>query len=237
MTPSTLCTGRAPLFEALPPAYDVATETIRAGGRSFSMLVVRDTNRLLDAIDPAAFARDERLPYWAEVWTSAVALAEWCLGRHWPPGTQVLELGCGLGLAGLAAAAAGADVTMTDYEEDALRFARSNAERNLPGSVLRSRLRFQVMDWRAPSLDRHYNVILGADIVYERRIFSPLLGLMELALAPGGSAVLTDPDRSAGKAFLLQAERVGFLAIATPCTVQRDGRSARVVRMELRKET
>jgi len=40
------------------------------------------------------------------------------------------------------------------------------------------------MDWRAPSLDRHYNVILGADIVYERRMFSPLLGLMELALAP-----------------------------------------------------
>ncbi len=172
------------LAEELARRYDLLAHTVPVGAQTFSLLTVRDTNRLVDAIDPEAFAADERLPYWGELWTSAIALAEWCLRTPWEPGASVLELGCGLGLVGIAAAGAGAHVTMTDYEEDALRFARCNAARNLPAEVVRERLCFTLLDWRTPPLGKTYDVILGADIVYERRFFLPLLSLFDRLLAP-----------------------------------------------------
>ena len=47
----------------------------------------------------------DRLPYWAVLWESARGLARWLIDRGGWPGLPVLELGCGLGLPGLAAAA------------------------------------------------------------------------------------------------------------------------------------
>lgn len=183
------------LREDLARRYDLVSHSITVAAKTFSLLAVRDTNRLVDAIDPAAFAADERLPYWAELWTSAIALAEWCLQTPWEPDTRVLELGCGLGLVGIAAAAAGAHVTMTDYEEDALRFARCNAEANLPAEIVRDHLRFAHLDWRNPPLDTTYDVILGADIVYERRFFLPLLNLFNQLLIPVGRVARPVPGK------------------------------------------
>ena len=120
------------LLERIGKRYDTRTETVTVGNRTLSIQSVRDTNALLDAIDPATFMEDERLPYWAELWPSAIALARWVSRYPGLEGKRVLELGCGLGLSGIAAAAAGARVTMTDYDEDALLFARFNAALNLP---------------------------------------------------------------------------------------------------------
>src|SRR5581483_942708 len=63
-------------------------------------------------IDEEAFATDEFLPYWAELWPAALALAD---ALPEVAGLRVCELGCGLGLPSLVAAARGADVTATDW--------------------------------------------------------------------------------------------------------------------------
>ena len=57
-------------------------------------------------IDEEAFAHDEFLPYWAELWPAATALAE---ALPDVGGCGVVELGCGLGVPSLVAAARGAD--------------------------------------------------------------------------------------------------------------------------------
>ena len=76
-----------------------------------------------------AFAREEFLPYWADLWPSAIELAHVVAG--WDlAGASVLELGCGLALPGIAAALRGGDVTVSDWSPDALVFAADNAERN-----------------------------------------------------------------------------------------------------------
>ena len=228
------------LREDLARRYDLVSHSITVAAKTFSLLAVRDTNRLVDAIDPAAFAADERLPYWAELWTSAIALAEWCLQTRWEPDTSVLELGCGLGLVGIAAAAAGACVTMTDYEEDALRFARCNAEANLPAEIVRDRVRFAHLDWRNPPLDTTYDIILGADIVYERRFFLPLLSLFDRLLSPDSGkqsslVVLTEPDRTVGREFFRGAGLAGFHLTTHNSVIYRHGRAAGIVRAELRR--
>ena len=55
-----------------------------------------------------AAGQEEKDPYWARPWPSAVALAALLLQRpELVAGKRVAELGAGLGLAGIAAAMAG----------------------------------------------------------------------------------------------------------------------------------
>lgn len=189
-----------------------------------SLLLVRDANKLLEGIDVETFAEDERLPYWAELWPSAIALARWTLETPGLRGRKVLELGCGVGLGGITAARAGGAVTMTDYEEDALLFSRYNLAINVrpPLPVVRH------LDWRSPDGIGRYDVILGADIVYERRNFNPLLGLFRRVLRPAGCVMMTEPDRSIGRDFFAAASAAGFELERRTTSVVRRNRSVAV---------
>jgi ETFB lysine methyltransferase len=196
------------------------------------MLTVRDTNALIDAITPEEFARDERLPYWAELWTSSIALARSLRRRTNLAGTTVLDLGCGLGLTGIAAVQSGAGVLMTDYDEDALCFSRWNLEANLTPREL-ARVSLQLLDWRAREPLGEFPLIVGADIVYERSLFPALRDLFRRHLAPGGKVLLADPGRSIGLDFLRSAEADGFAVHSMLDNVDRRGVLSRVVLSEL----
>jgi predicted nicotinamide N-methyase len=116
-------------------------------------------------IDEEAFDDDEFLSYWAELWPAARALVE---ALPDVDGLRVVELGCGLGLPSLVAAAKGATVTATDWSGDAIALLRENATRN--GLALRA----EVRDWREPWSDR-FDLALAADVLYERRNVEPVL--------------------------------------------------------------
>jgi predicted nicotinamide N-methyase len=123
-------------------------------------------------LDEEAFARDEFLPYWAELWPAATALAA---ALPAVAGLRVVELGCGLGLPSLVAAARGAEVTATDWAAEAVELLRENAARN--GLAVHA----EVRDWREPWPER-FDLALAADVLYERRNVEPLLErLRELA--------------------------------------------------------
>ena len=116
-------------------------------------------------IDEEAFDDDEFLPYWAELWPAARALVE---ALPDVDGLRVVELGCGLGLPSLVAAAKGATVTATDWSGDAIALLHENATRN--GLALQA----EVRDWREPWSDR-FDLALAADVLYERRNVEPVL--------------------------------------------------------------
>jgi len=147
----------------------------------------------------------ERLPYWAVVWDSASGLARWMMDRRSWKGMDVLELGCGAGLAGLAAAALGADVIQTDRFPEALALARRNAARNG-----HPRIRHAAADWRAWPFARTWPVVIGSDLTYDRALHAPLLRVLEASLSPGCSAYLADPDRAMSLEFLVRAEDAGW---------------------------
>lgn len=191
--------------------YPTSVSTTIIDNVPFTLLRIQDTNALVDAISATEFEQDERFPYWAELWPSSVALAGYLHPSQGYPlyGQQVLELGCGLGLAGIAAAMAGAHVTFTDYEDDALAFAHHNASLNFPLGAP-GVLRFLNVDWRdLPELGT-FDMILGADIVYERRNFSPLINALRSLLSPRGVACFTDPGRSIGAEFFSLAAKEGL---------------------------
>lgn len=187
-----------------PVRLDLIEERIEVAGLELAILRPPSADEL---IDEAAFADDEFLPYWAELWPSGLALAE--AAATLPlRGRRVLELGAGLGLPSLVAAQRGAQVLATDWAEDAVELLRVNAERNA------LRLRAERVRWDAPEpllREAPWDVVLGADLLYEERNAEQLL---ELLPRLGGELLLAEPGRPFAKAFLARwdveevAERV-----------------------------
>jgi predicted nicotinamide N-methyase len=122
-----------------------------------------------DLLDEEAFEHDEFLPYWAELWPAASALTA-ALPTDLR-GARVVELGCGLGVPSLVAAARGAEVVATDWAADAIDLLQQNAKRN--GIDLEPR----VWDWRAP-WEEHFDLAIAADVLYELRNVEPLVSAL-----------------------------------------------------------
>jgi predicted nicotinamide N-methyase len=198
--------------------YETTDVILPFQGQHVRLAKIADLEVLLEAIDPVTFAEDERLPYWAELWPSAVALAQYVTQCLDLAGRQVLELGCGLGLVGVAAALQGARVLCTDYEPDALTFARHNARRNGCQSV-----RCRLVDWRRPALHRRYAYILASDVIYEARNFGPLVALLQRFLARGGMAVFSEPGRINAVPFFALLRQRGFHYHKTIYPLEWDG--------------
>ena len=118
-------------------------------------------------------------------------------------GSPVLELGAGLGLPSLAAALGGAHVLATDWAEDAVELLRLNAGRN------RVQLRAERVRWDEPEpllAEAPWSLVLGADLLYERRNADQLL---ELLPRLGADVLLADPGRPFAKGFLERASARG----------------------------
>ena len=84
--------------------YETEEVLLNTGSMTVRMTKIKDLDAMLDDIDPITFADDERLPYWAELWPSAIGLARYLDRDVSLRGQHVLELGCGLGLLGVVAA-------------------------------------------------------------------------------------------------------------------------------------
>jgi predicted nicotinamide N-methyase len=155
----------------------------------------------------AAFAADEYLPYWADLWPAARMLAKAVLAEPWPAGLTALEVGCGLGLPGVAALARGLRVIFSDYDATAVQFAANNARLN--GFTDFTERPF---DWRDPPADLRVDVdvVLASDLTYEARHVEPLVALVERVLAPGGLCLWTDQDRPPMAALRAALDRLGW---------------------------
>ena len=178
---------------------------------------------LADAlIDEEDFTRDERIPYWAELWPSAVALAGH-LSKEDLAGGRVIEVGCGVGLPSLTTLARGAGVVATDHYQAALDFVRYNARTNLGDLEPQTRL----LNWHAPrteGLEEAFDLVLAADVLYESRNVPALAALIPTLLDPGGEVLLADPRRKNAPIFIEEMRHKGFRSSAEEHTVS----SARV---------
>jgi SAM-dependent methyltransferase len=162
-------------------------------------------------IDIGAFEADERIPYWADVWESAIVLAE-DLANYDGRGLTLLELGCGLGLPALIAARAGFTVTATDYEEPALEGVRFNAAK-LGLSTIATR----VLDWRQPPADLgRFDRVIAADVLYEPHHATALASVIAATLATRGTALVADPCRLRAAAFPEACRAAGLTVEKTP---------------------
>jgi predicted nicotinamide N-methyase len=170
---------------------DTVEEVVVIAGRDLTIARPADAEALLDE---EAFERDEFMPYWAELWPSARALAR-RVGTRALRRARVLELGCGLGLPSIAAALAGGRVLATDWSADAIAFTERNAAAN--GANVET----AVLSWAdADELAARgpWDLVIGSDLLYETRNVPLLLGVLD---AVADHAIIADPGRPASVEF------------------------------------
>jgi predicted nicotinamide N-methyase len=203
-------------MSAFVPAFQTRPLLLDVEGLAVQLSVITNTAELIDELIAKGSehedVQDERIPYWADLWPSALALS-----RHLvrsgivQPGMQVTEMGCGLGLPGIVAGLLGAETTLTDYLPDALRFAHRNWGQNLSRPA-----RFELMDWRQPDPGLAADLLLASDVAYESRAFSFLPQAFRTLCRPGGTILLSEPNRAVASGFLAGLEAEGFQVASYP---------------------
>jgi predicted nicotinamide N-methyase len=183
-------------------------ERIPLPGGEIELARPRDAEALLSE---ESFEHEEFLPYWAELWASAVALAHDVSLRSLR-GKRTLELGCGLGLPSIAAARSGGRVLATDWSADAVLATAANAASN--GVHLET----LICSWASPQaiVERGpWDLVLASDVLYERRNANQLLRLLPQLVDARGLVLISDPQRAAAARFLERVESEGWLLKTT----------------------
>ncbi|MDX2246490.1 MAG: 50S ribosomal protein L11 methyltransferase [Bacteroidia bacterium] len=189
------------LRQILSQKYDFSFFSLELQGEKFDLATVTNIDQLYDDLIAKGPEHedfiDERIPYWADLWHSGIGLADYLLDSGICKGKTVLEIGCGLGLPGIAAARSGGQVLMTDYLPEALEVTRLIWKMNIPIEP-----RLEVLDWRYPDPAMASDILLASDVVYEARNIEPLLEAFDVLLKPGGTIILSDPGRPLSRKFV-----------------------------------
>lgn len=194
------------LYQWLNRKYQLTLITQKIAGYAFRIYKIGNVDNVLDEVISQQPEPDENAPYWTELWPSAIGLGEF-ISRKKLEGRNALGLGSGVGLAEMVARRQGANVVLSDKQEDALRLAELNWFMNLDESP-----QLISLDWRQPNIDRRFDILLASDVAYEQRLFWPLIDTFRKILAPDGEIYLSEPNRPIAEEFFELLEEQGFTA-------------------------
>ncbi|MBD3357663.1 MAG: methyltransferase domain-containing protein [Chitinivibrionales bacterium] len=186
--------------------------------RNWTFLRPANPDTILDSMTEEEYARDQFLPYWAELWPATEALFGHI--RDFVPknGDTVCDLGCGLGVLGAALAAWGCRTTAIDIAAAACKYAAANIKLYSP-----RRSHVVCGDWRQPFLRTRFDLIIAADVLYEPRWVGPVLSFIDRHLAAEGRACIADPRRASWDQFIGKARVRGYAVELRHYTVPNAG--------------
>lgn len=171
------------------------------------------------------------LPYWTKLWPAALVLAQFAASMPAVDDRPLLELGSGMGLPGLAAAAAGHQVVLSDLDPDALEFAQAAAEIN----GLEDRVTVRSLDWTSPGPDLGtFGTVLGAEILYHPPLYGKLVDLLDRLVTGDGTIFLSHQQRPFLIGFFAQAQE-RYRIRRTSRTLRSDGDETKVFLYALNK--
>ena len=189
------------------PGYTTRDVALHVAGRDFTLRALSDLHQYSDPEGDADRAGISSATWclFGQVWPAGIVLAE-ALGQMDLAGKRVLEVGCGLGLSTLVMQARGGDVTASDHHPLAEAFLLRNAELNgLPPP------RYVDFPWDSPRPDLgDFDLIVGADVLYERGHAASLLGVVARHGSDAGEVIIADPGRGNSGAFGTGMRNLGY---------------------------
>ncbi|MCA9047228.1 MAG: methyltransferase domain-containing protein [Planctomycetaceae bacterium] len=213
--------------EYLKCGLSVRRQVVGVGAERFLMDVPEPEDLLARTLQSeSAASTDADLgsdPYWGVLWPASVATAA-LIPRVFSDSAEgrsmrILELGCGLGLCGLAVLRIGFSVTFTDIVPMAVELARHNAALNgfsgTEGAVL---------DWCRPipaelmtpgkTIDKTspsgFDRVIAGDVLYDVSLHQPLLKSFNALINANGRVIIGDPGRQAAAHFIESARCCGW---------------------------
>lgn len=187
--------------------YQVKQQTVSVGDRDYEIESLLDRQQFFD---PEGLALRRGIPeaawsFFGTLWPSGVALAEAMVDVD-AQGRRVLEVGCGLALAGIVAHGRDLDVTVSDIHPLGERFLRRNLELNALGP-----LPFLDISWSEPNpLLGRFDLVIGSDLLYERRHPEQLASFLDAHTHPGADVIIVDPGRHRSGEFSRRMAAHGF---------------------------
>jgi predicted nicotinamide N-methyase len=169
--------------------YETEITEIVINSRRFSILLPKYLEQF---INPDDVFHD--FPLWAKIWKASWVLSGYLADLPVDASKRILEIGGGVGLVSIVAAAFGHRITMTEYNPDALNFARANACRNHCPDLPIFKL-----DWYQSELRDRFDMIVGSEVTYKEEDFSTLTQLFKSNLKPGGEIIIASEIRKSGK--------------------------------------
>jgi predicted nicotinamide N-methyase len=185
-------------LESFHRQYETDTADLVIRDRRFRFFVPKSLDRFVDQGDVF-----HDFPLWVKIWEASIVLADHLAGMPVNPERRFLEIGCGVGVVGIVAAAFGHRITMTEYNSDALDFARANVHTNLSADNAAG-IEIARLDWNRPRLEGRFDAIVGSEVIYKETDFQAILKLFETCLRPSGGIVLAEGVRKTSLEFFRQ---------------------------------
>lgn len=188
-------TTTAPEAPATLAGYATRVHTLALGSVTVPLAAVA---HLEAHVDTAALLRDADAPeppYWAHLWPGSRALARLVATEISCTGRRIVEVGCGLGLAGIAAARRRAQVVLFDHVYAAVQFAHLNVRLNgvdalaVQGDVF------------APPFRGRFDHCLAADVTYDPALQDAVAAFLAASLAPHGRGWCAESVRTFDAGF------------------------------------
>ncbi len=178
-------------IDAFYQKYETETTEVIVNGKKFRILLPKDLDRF---VNPDEVLDD--FPLWAKIWQASWVLCGYLADMKPDTGKQLLEIGAGVGLNSIVAATFGHNITMTEYNPDALNFARANAQLNhCPG------LPILKLDWYHPTIKAKFDMIVASEVTYKPEDYLALIQLFKSYLRPEGEIILASEMRKSSKDF------------------------------------
>ena len=138
-------------LESFTKKYETETTELVVNGRKFKILLPKNLSQFINTHDVM-----HDFPLWAKIWQASWVLAGYLAEMPVAAEKNFLEIGGGAGLVSIVATSFGHRITMTEYNPDALQFARANALINeCP------QLNIQQLDWNHPRLTQSIRLYRG----------------------------------------------------------------------------
>ncbi|MAR12392.1 MAG: hypothetical protein CL681_20775 [Blastopirellula sp.] len=186
------------LREQLSAKYALVDKVFTFGDTEFTIQAVADPDAVLQEVAERSVTAgddwDDQQPYWAELWQSAHALCHRCVSMELT-GRRILDLGCGLGLTTAVLASRQANVVAVDSVAEALEFCVLNCW------PWRTRVQTAQVDWRYDRLEKSFEQIVAADILYDRDHWPFIEAFWQAHLEDEGVIVVAEPGRHSADGF------------------------------------
>ncbi len=173
--------------------YDVETNEVTINRRKFQFYLPKSIEPFINPDNPL-----EGFPLWAKIWKSSLILADFMAREPVVPDKHTLEIGSGIGLVGIAAAAFGHRMTISDCNPNAIEFARANAYINgCPD------LKIDCMDWNIPeTIHGNFDRIIASEIIYKKEDLAPVQSILKKLLKADGEIIMASEFRKAVIEFI-----------------------------------
>lgn len=191
----------------MPSPYATRLDTVSVAGVSYQ---IRSLSDLQQFDDPQQLAEQCGIssatwPLFGVLWPSGLMLAEIMSTRE-IAGLDILEIGCGLGLASMIANRRGGRITASDYHPLAEEFMAENAKLNDMQTT-----RYRQCDWSKPITGLGtFDLIIGSDLLYEPDHPQLLSRFIDVHARAGASVIIVDPGRRQLSKFRKKMAQLGY---------------------------